>query len=365
MAVVAVLATAGVVSCSLFTDLDSLSGGGGQDGGADATSSSTEAGASEAGAVDAGSDARDAAVAELPDANLPPPPPTCKKTGLTCVPAAPSGWAGPFALYSGSVSDAPACAAGLTSVLTANDALAPPAPASCSACACANATGFTCGGITVTGNNGACNCTTGNSSSFALNTCYQVSYGSFLCDSYNADWLRIAPKPAAGGGCTPVAAKPTVTKPPVSWGTAAVGCQLSVASQVDCPSGDVCVATSSPPFSPGLCVMKAGDLPACPGFPYTQRSVFYRSVSDSRDCAACGCGAPPATTCPTKVKSAAQGDCSDQPYVDAPACVDWASFHNVSATATQPTDVKCPPTGGTAIGTATAADPVTVCCAAQ
>lgn len=353
---IAAAATVALAACSLGEDFSSLSAGTGAE--------PPVPGDDGAAAADGGSLDASVVIAPLADAGLPPPPPTCKMEGLACVPVAPAGWAGPFALYAGSVADAPACSGGLTSVLQASGSLAPAAPAICASCACSAATGMTCGSVTVAGAAASCSCANTFAMPLALGTCTNLSYGSLICDGFAADTVNFTVSPASGGQCTPAPAKPTAQRPNVIWGSAAVGCQLSVPSQVDCPANQVCASTPAPPFDPRQCIMKAGDVAACPGFPYSRRSLFYRGVDDKRDCAACACGSPGAASCATSVKTAANFGCADTPFVTAPACQPRSSpaRYNVMATATPPTNVACAASGGAPIGGVTTKDPVTICC---
>ncbi len=301
--------------------------------------------------------------APLSDAGLPPPPPTCKSEGLVCIPAAPAGWSGPFALYEGSVPSTPSCATGTTPVLTANADLVPSAPATCPACACGLAGGFTCGVAKGRGNLATCDCQFGSPFDVAPGVCTSTS--SAICGGFQSNAVTIDPSPAVGGSCTPTFIKPTPSKTPPSWNVAALGCQLSVPSQVDCPAGNICAFRPAPPFFPGQCVMQAGDVPACPGFPYTKRRVFYRSANDTRDCTACSCGAPPPSNCTTQVKTTAEFDCSGaEPLTTAPTCRSTTNLRRfVLVNATPPANVACAPGGGAPTGNVATADAVTVCCA--
>lgn len=312
--------------------------------------------------TDAGADAPPDAM-PLADVNLPPPPPTCKREGLVCIPAAPEGWSGPFALYAGGAPSAPTCAAGTTAVLQANDSLAPSPPAECSACACAPATGWSCANVRVHGNSSSCNCALGSTVDIPPNTCTSISAGSLICGGFQANGISFDPASATNGVCSPLTKRPPAKLEPVQWNVAAVGCQLSLPSRVDCPEGNVCGAVPAPPFNPKQCIMKAGDVPACPGFPYAKRSIFYRGIEDTRACAECACGAAPKAACATTVTTSAAADCSGSAFVPAPACLQLAGQPYVRANTVPPPDVQCPPSGGAPIGAVAVADAVTVCCA--
>lgn len=309
-----------------------------------------------------GSDASpdDSAVTPLPDVALPPPPTTCKKTGLACVPAAPSGWAGPFALYAGASSDVPGCVAS-TPVLTAYTDLVPPPPASCGTCTCSVATGFTCGPVPVTG---GCSCPAPTRTAIPANGCTERAAGFIQCSGAAAVQVTVSAGPADAGHCDPLSAKPTVSTSELVWNQTALGCQLSIPSQVDCPQGNVCAAVADPPFNPHHCVMKAGNVKACPGFPYSKPSLFYRRANDTRDCTACACGAPAAATCVASVNSVIDAGCDAGALIGTPACLPVSTTGSTSiyVRSTPPVNVQCAPSGGESAGGVNPTDEVTVCC---
>ena len=300
--------------------------------------------------------------APLPDVVLAPAPSTCMRDDLMCVPAPPAGWSGPIVLYEGAAANAPACAAGTTTVLTAQR-LAPVAPAQCGACACNAASGFTCGQVTVEGRNSACFCNGPSNLSLRVNRCEGLSSSEILCDAFQAGAVDFGLSATTGGACAPSAPRPPSTKPALAFAVATVGCQLALPSQVDCPTGNVCAARPTPPFNPKQCVIMAGEAPACPGFPYAKRSVFHRGVNDTRDCGVCACGSPPSATCTTRAKTSEQSDCSDGVLASAPTCQPLGTRRYAFISATPPTNVTCAASGGAPVGTATATDAVTVCCA--
>jgi len=327
-------------SCSLLTDVDSLKGGPNSEGGTD-------------GGAETGMDA----------APPPPPPPTCKTDGFACVAEAPSGWTGPFALFDGLATSAPTCAGATpVQVLASNADLVPAAPAKCAACAC-TASGVTCkGNFAVDGDNGGCTaCNTPGT--MTPNVCHSYTYGTVICGGYNATNIRFTGSATVNSGtCAPDVAKPTPTKDPFSFNRAEIGCQGSV-TRVDCDSGYVCANTTKPPFAKGLCISHAGDLPACPGAPYSQRFLFNQSATDTRDCAACTCGATPdALACTaTVVSSASDSSCQTGTMVTVPGCSsNYPGYAKL--TIAPPGKTTCPASGGAPVGTVTGSDPVTVCC---
>lgn len=296
------------------------------------------------------------------EASGPPPPATCASSGFQCVTPAPSGWAGPFSLYEGNVASAPSCG-NVTQMLAANSGLVAPGPAQCAACQCNSVTGASCGPVAITPKRG--NCTgTGFATNLGLNVCTQMSYGTFVDeDGFAANALGFGASMVSGGACTPTLAKPVATQPAVSWSTAAVGCTTLVPTTPGCTGSKVCSAIPEPPFNAKLCIGSDGDIPGCPGAPYSRRVVYYKGVADSRDCGACGCTAPAGGQCITTVSTSTDSTCATNENVGtAPVCLAREpGFYFTRATAVLPA-MSCPPTGGAPTGTATAASPVTVCC---
>jgi len=296
------------------------------------------------------------------EASGPPAPPTCATSGFACAVEAPTGWQGPFALYEGNAANAPSCGA-VTQVVDARAGLATPSPAQCASCTCQNATGTSCGPVPIEGQNGAC-AGSGSTETIPPNTCIMRGYGTMLGDNVAAGGVRFSLPPVTGGSCAPTVAKPTPNNPALSWATTAVGCTTLVATTPGCNAGEVCSAVPAPPFFAKLCIAQDGDVAACPGAPYSQRHLYYKGASDTRDCAACGCAGPNPANCSAVVSTGTSTTCaSPENVTNAPACLvrDPGSFYYMKATTTLPA-VTCPATGGAATGTAVPAAPITVCC---
>lgn len=295
------------------------------------------------------------------DTGLPPPPPSCKVDGYACVAEAPSGWDGPFALFDGLAASAPQCTNSAPS-LKANADLVPAPAAACGACTC-TAQNATCSGVHVDGAKGNCQSCAQNFGSLAPGVCYNYSYGTLICDGFNAGAFYFGTSTVAKGTCTPDVAKPTPMKTAVQWNRVELGCQV-FAAKVDCDSGFVCQPVPKPPFAKGMCIQKQGDLPACPGAPYTQRFLFYQSANDTRDCGACGCGmAPDPLACTATVTtSTTDGTCQTGTVINSlPGCsADYPGYAKLDAK--PPAKPTCPANGGAPTGSVTPSNPVTVCC---
>jgi hypothetical protein len=163
--------------------------------------------------------------------------PTCGAIA-GCVAPLPVGWAGYAAVYDDAAASAPTCANPFTTDLgPGHDGLSAPA-ATCSACTCGVPSG------------GAC---------------------------------------ANSGGAA--------TVPAVTWRNVGVACASSVAAAIGCTGANVCQPRASSPFLHGLCIHQAGDL-ACPtGTAFTDRHVFFSTVTDTRGCTACACGPAAGGSC--------------------------------------------------------------------
>lgn len=299
------------------------------------------------------------------EASGPPPPPTCATAGFACAVVAPAGWTGPFGLYEGNLASAPSCGA-VTQVLTAYSGLAGVTAATCPACTCDAATGTGCAKVPIEGARGGCFGTgTGNGGLLTSGACEYWSYGTLIDpDGYAANGVKVGKPAVTGGSCAPTVAKPTPSKPGYTWNMTAIACTTQVPSTSGCTAGRVCSKTPEPPFNAKLCIAKDGDIAGCPGAPYSNRALYYKAASDTRDCGTCGCGAPNAAQCDVTALSSADNCATAR---SAGTCLyrangtDPDTAYYLKATATPPT-VTCPASGGAPTGTVTPSNPVTICC---
>lgn len=197
------------------------------------------------------------------------------------------------------------------------------------------------------------------------------------------------------GQCSP---NPTITPTPAAFGERTVACRTFDIEEDACIGGDICIPAPVIPFEPRACVWQDGDLECPADTSYTERTVYHRSLADTRDCSTCSCGG-------------AQGDCEDEELVfegvsplDGSLCLgtfnSWCAtpgdptfaldelstceplrksdFHPCSGICFNAPDVhieaitylagtptaSCDPQGGEPTGTASGSDAVTFCCAA-
>ncbi len=281
-------------------------------------------------------------------------PPACEPDGV-CLPAAPADWEGPIVVLSGPGADPPTCAAPWSDQLleAGTDVVAPPATCDC---ACDPPEGGTCGDVTV--------------KRFGNNSCVMLPTESFTippgaCDDNGgagfpagSKWLATVSE-YMGGSCTPQA---TEQVDPPTWQTAYAGCVAQPAEGM-CADGTHC----HPPLPPDAvaCIYREGNVPCPVDMDYTDRTVVYRSIDDTRGCAPCTCGDPEGA-CSATVRfalgncvggilllaHAADGTCFDGPSMPA---------DKISISTAEP-QATCTPSPPLAEGEATAADPVTLCC---
>lgn len=289
-----------------------------------------------------------------------PPPPTCGGS-FTCVPAVPTGWAGPVELYAGS-SPAPACTADFDSFYDGNAQLNAPA-ASCT-CSC---------------NAPTTQCTAPALSFFATGvcsgvpSCYTTTLQNGVCttinDSASCPTTLGTPHmtaPASAIVSASCMADPGKQITMATWGTYAQACfSATTVAQVDCQAGSVCAPKPSAPYGQTLCISQAGDF-SCPAQGYTSKQLFYGGVDDSRDCSACTCGGLSGASCAASFVAflTSDGSCgggTGDSYAAPFTCNPVTQPADFRLTLT-PQNGSCGANPVTSTGTATPTGPTTFCC---
>jgi hypothetical protein len=206
----------------------------------------------------------------------------CADPLCACVEPAPMNWIGPVVLAAGgSAANCPAdwpteTERGLAGTLTAP-------PASCTACSCGGPQGLGCTRPSVTlYNSPSCSGVSVNHN-FNSNSCETVS-GSLAVTARGS-------APQVTGQCPPSGGVETV--PPASFDETAVLCGGSFTGGDSCAITSLCVPLPPPPFESKICVYRNANVP-CPA-PYTELvNDYFETISDSRGCTSCSCGAPQA-----------------------------------------------------------------------
>lgn len=266
--------------------------------------------------------------------------------GQSCIARAPDGWEGPLFLYDGKPEDAPACPASMPELREDTRRGFRSTPHTCPPCACSPASGGTCQ-IKFNGH--------------SVMDCSDVTTGTNVsttaCTPFagGATYLRFSTA-YGGGACVPSIPSPVL--PPITNDVLTRACGTSTAPPA-CREDRVCVADPEQPFFSKPCIRRAGNL-ACPGLPYTVRTASFASISDTRACKPCACGA---ATCAGGVTLYDGAGCTGaSTSVAAPsACRAKGAalgFRFASADAVG----TCAPSGGGPEGTVDGAEMVTYCC---
>jgi hypothetical protein len=193
--------------------------------------------------------------------------------------------------------------------------------------------------------------------------------GGQICGSTSCNKAVESTAPVVSGGqCNGAGGVKSVTPP--SWDVAGKTCK-GTKSGGGCRAGQSCQPKPQPPFEPGLCVSRTGDLD-CPNEAFGTKYLFYGDTNDARDCTSCTCGPasggtcqmtlylysdPAVGQCDSEIAKFTAGDCFDIP--NNPPVYGWRSEISVA-----PANGQCAPTGpAVPIGDVTPTDPTTVCCA--
>lgn len=330
-------------------------------GGAPGTTTSSSSGSSSSTTSTSSGSSSSSTTSTTSSGSTTPPPGcngTCGQAGcadFTCADAPPSGWEGPFQLYSGPNGQAPPCPAPASNQVLAAYQDPHGDPAQCTTCTVGAPYGETCYGAVTFYSDSACS---DNPS--------MILAGLDFCNPANADdavgFAGTAP-PQAEYFCDVPEQNPTV--PPFTWSSAAVGCAAPSAPQNGCGANKLCVPAPEAPFQPRLCISKAADAP-CPGQTYTARSVYYTTVQDARTCTPCGytraditCTGTAMlysdTTCGSALATVSDfsGACMSLPGTVAATKMIGASFSGTPS---------CSPVGGQPTGSVAPTGPITVCC---
>ncbi len=164
---------------------------------------------------------------------------------------------------------------------------------------------------------------------------------------------------------------------PIELGASVELCGGGVA-EGDCEGDEVCVPELSAGFISAHCVYTEGDVPCPVGTDFSNRTVYFAEITDTRDCSSCSCGAAQNTDCDGSVSFFATYIQSGGGFVTDPAEVEPATGAcrqidpNLTPTAgvtygmvydpETPTSSGCNPIGGDAQGSVSADDAFTVCC---
>lgn len=289
--------------------------------------------------------------------------------GFMCAPPTPGGgWVGPLSFWSGS-GPAPACTneSGFpTEVANAGSGISA-APSSCYSCECGAPQGVSCqvGALTIFS---ADDC-------FGLNRTLNIVQGecvAFLSQTMDPASVRWEAAPPAGGACVPKTSGSAII-PPVQWDTRMRACGDAPPNGAGCGIGS-CVARPKAPFAQRFCIYQRGDL-SCPAGSYSDRSVYFGGVNDTRTCTECACTPPSGTSCTGTLKLftdlscgadetnlSSVSECSALAPDPTPPAPPYLTLRSVLYNGSPGSDGSCSTQSSRAEGGVWQTDPLTVCC---
>jgi len=289
---------------------------------------------------------------------------TCNDGAGICAAAAPEGWIGPVILYLGADPE-PACPSSMrNSALHANADLGAADPAQCS-CSC-DVIGTTCTGSYTLQKFSEMGCASGTcgapSQPMELGTCY--SYIQVTCSQIDTApvvaWYANI-NATSNASCS--ALDNSVVPPAPTWATTVLGCGSLSLGPGGCSAGDVCVDQPGSPFSQGACVFQRGDQP-CPAGRYTERTLVFGGMDDTRACTSCSCNGPTGGSCQGSITMKSGAGCTGTTLGtgSVPGCVDKPLGSGYVIATANTVGATCQPNGGAPMGSVTPTEPTTVCC---
>ena len=196
-----------------------------------------------------------------------------------CARNAPTDWDGPVVLYLDDLPDE--CPKAFDDELARGGLSASGDDAECDTCSC-SASSADCATFLNFSFGYADDCSGVVCPSSVSASCISVPPG---CLSGSATAYFEPKLPSGLDSCEPSGQTPSISD--AEWQDEALACGTGSLERGGCASGSVC----APPLPDGaaLCIMRSGDR-ECPGSgPYTERTVFYTEIEDTRACSDCEC----------------------------------------------------------------------------
>jgi hypothetical protein len=150
--------------------------------------------------------------------------------------------------------------------------------------------------------------------------------------------------------------------PEIPWEAYARGCTGAVSDETCETENRLCYELPAEEYEAEICYIAEGDIPCPPDTDYTEKTVRYSAVDDSRDCSNCQCGM--ATSCLSEYDFYTASDCSGTPAGTASNNVCEGPLSGVGAVNFDFSNTSCPLlSDGMPEGEAVPIDPWTYCCA--
>ena len=304
---------------------------------------------------------------------------------VACVPAVPSGWQGPVAIWEGGGSESPpSCADSQYPVVEFQQLFAGPTTpaATCPTCDCTGApTTDASSCVTRVQLSDASDCSGSQQMlgpdglpGFVVTTdCTVVP----VSNQFSPQTAFYTTPTAQSDVCVSQSTNQAVI-PPATFDKSLRACGSPESTPAGCSaSQQTCVPRPQAGYSPMICVYQEGDSVNCPG-PYDMSLPFYR-YQDNRQCSACSC-TPSGISCESASSADqsyvgsydADSSCLSTPFQivsQSTGCVNHAFTPGVSVYMKLVNTVPkasgtpaCQPNPSTVIGGVTAAQSVTFCC---
>jgi hypothetical protein len=282
-------------------------------------------------------------------------------------------WAGPRLLWTGPAGQAPECPTGPTGISWEGHADLV-APNECEACTCEPPTGSCALPEALTASTTACNIPGGSSASFNAPIPWDGSCdGAVQIPAGAARSLTIGALTVMENGCMP---GPPVAAKVMSWYWATDARACDGPGFSTCQESNWTCTPTEDPLDFRVCVSHEGklDCPILPDGVFREQYVFYKEVSDDRQCSACTCGPPTGSVCTAMLELYKGADltCSGPVLENKlassewPVCLDFAlpeqALGSKSAGPTTYAPGTCQPMGGDPNGGATEREAYTFCC---
>ena len=111
--------------------------------------------------------------------------------------------------------------------------------------------------------------------------CYDV------VDFQTTDYVWTEAPEVIDNACAPDT-RGTILDPAV-FSETVVACRSNDATRASCGLTAMCVPRPTSPFEPELCIIRDGEHDCPDRTPYTERDLYYESVTDTRSCPECSC----------------------------------------------------------------------------
>jgi hypothetical protein len=100
--------------------------------------------------------------------------------------------------------------------------------------------------------------------------------------------------------------------PEPTWDLEVRGCRgAELGSECD-DQGRQCLPKAPAGFEDWLCIFSEGDL-ECPSGDYSDKTLLYSGVTDTRNCGPCACDVAPSSTCTGQFEVFDTDDCTNDP----------------------------------------------------